>query len=358
MARRRGNEVDMFIPEDIVNKLTELPVEEVAGKLGIMVKSHKAHCFMHDDHNPSLSFSVKKNMFSCFVCNKGGGPIQLVQEHEGMDFQDACKWLGSQFNIWWPEVKQYKKPVRRTKKKVYLPKNEEKTSVFDGVVFEWLIKNAGLSGLAEKFLYEERRFKKDVIQKLKIKSVSDSQKVLKALLDCFGEERCLTAGIIRRGDYGLYFYFYTPCILFPYYEKDGRLVGLQSRYLGTKANAPRFQFLSSQKTRLFNLPILNTINSGDKLYISEGITDCLAMLSNDLNAVAIPSATILPLEDLITLTNFDLHMYPDQDEAGLKAFMELRRFFVNNYSTIKAEKLSEGIKDYCDYYIKTKGVNG
>lgn len=348
----------MFIPEDIVNRLAELPIEEVAEKLGITVKSHKAHCFMHDDHNPSLSFNVKNNMFFCFVCNKGGGPIQLVQEREGLNFQDACNWLGSQFDIWWPEDKHYKKTVKRAKKKIYLPKNEEKTCVFDEGVFAWLINNAGLSELANIFLFEKRRFKKDVIQKLNIKSVSDSQKVLKALLNYFGEERCLAAGIIKRGNSGLYFYFYTPCLLFPYYEKDGRLVGLQSRYLGIKENAPRFQFLSSRKTRLFNLPVLNTIKNGDKLFVSEGVTDCLAMLSNGLNAVAIPSATILPLEDLITLANFDLHMYPDQDEVGQKAFMELRRFFVNNYSTIKAEKLPEGVKDYSDYYIKTYGSNG
>ena len=75
------------------------------------------------------------------------------------------------------------------------------------------------------------------------------------------------------------------------------------------------------------------------------------MLSAGLNAVAIPGATILPLEDLILLKNYDLHMYPDQDEAGQRAFVELRRFFVNNYSMLRAEKLPEGIKDYCDYYI-------
>jgi DNA primase len=97
---------------------------------------------------------------------------------------------------------------------------------------------------------------------------------------------------------------------------------------------------------------------GDKLYISEGITDCLALLSADMKAVAIPSATILPLEDLVMLKSFDLHMYPDQDEAGQRAFMDLRRFFVNNESTLKAEKLPDGIKDYCEYYINTIASNG
>jgi hypothetical protein len=82
------------------------------------------------------------------------------------------------------------------------------------------------------------------------------------------------------------------------------------------------------------------------------------MLSAGMNAVAIPSATSLPFEDLVMLENYDLRMYPDQDEAGFGAFKKLRRFFINNYSTIKAEKLPEGVKDYCDYYVKSKEADG
>jgi len=105
------------------------------------------------------------------------------------------------------------------------------------------------------------------------------------------------------------------------------------------------------------LPILDKLRRGDKLYISEGITDCLALLSDGLNAVAIPSATILPMEDLILLKNYELHMYPDRDEAGQKAFIALRHFFINHYSTIRTEVLPEGVKDYCDYYIRKQEIH-
>ena len=47
-------------------------------------------------------------------------------------------------------------------------------------------------------------------------------------------------------------------------------------------------------------------------------------------------------------------MYPDNDDAGRRAFRELRRFFVNNYSTVKAEKLPDVMKDFCDYYAIQK----
>lgn len=348
----------MRIPEDIVARMNELSIESVAEKLGIDVKRHKAHCFMHDDHTPSLKFSIAKNMFFCFVCNKGGGPIKLVMEHEGWSFQETCLWLAKVYNITIPDNKGHVNPIKKTPLKVYLSKKDEQVYVFDEEIFRWLINKAGLSEVAQKFLFEERRFKKDVIQNLNIKSVTDSIKVKELLISNFGEERCVKSGIVRKGKYGTYFYFYTPCLLFPYYEQDGKLVGIQSRYLGEKKDAPRFQFLAAQKTRLFNLPTLNSLKRGDMLYISEGITDCLAMLSSGLKAVAIPSATIQPWEDLILLKIYELHMFPDQDEAGKRAFTELRRFFVNNYSIIKAEKLPEGTKDYCDYYISTQVADG
>ena len=348
----------MTIPQNIIVRLQELNVESVAEKLGIDVKRHKAICFMHDDHEPSLKFSPSKNMFFCFVCNKGGGPVQLVMEHEGWSFQEACLWLAKEFNIIIPKNEGYIKPVKQTARRVYLSKKNEQVCSLDEEIFNWLIGKAVLAEGTRKFLFEERHFKKDVILSLNIKSVTDSKKVKESLITVFGEERCVKSGIVRKGKYGVYFYFYTPCLLFPYYEQEGKLVGIQSRYLGEKKDVPRFQFLAAQKTRLFNLPILNTLKRGDKLYISEGITDCLAMLSSGLKAVAIPSATIQPLEDLFLLKNYELHMFPDQDEAGQRAFMELRRFFVNNGSIIKAEKLPEDIKDYCEYYTKILVADG
>ena len=348
----------MTIPGVIVKQLNDLPIEEVAERLGIPINQHNALCFMHNDHAPSLKFSVGKNLFHCFVCGKGGGPIQLVQEYEAWTFQEACVWLAGQFNIWRPDEERYRKSVRRAIRKKFLSTTDESAIEFDEEVFSWLIDTARLSPKANKFLFKERYFKKEVIDKLSVRSLSYPNRLVTTILKQFGEERGLKSKIVRQGKYGLYCFFCTPCLLFPYYGQDGRLVGMQSRYLGENIKVPRFQFLSSQKTRLFNLPVLNMLKRGDKLYVSEGITDCLAMLSEGMNAVAIPSATLLPREDLVMLKEFDLRMYPDQDEVGFRAFMELRRFFVNHYSTIRAEKLPEGVKDYCDYYVKSQKADG
>ena len=348
----------MMIPDAIVDRLKALPIEEVAERLGMTIERHAALCFMHNDHVPSLKFNVSRNIYRCFVCDKGGGPIRLVQDYKAWPFQESCAWLANQFNIRYSGDEINQKSVSRAIRKRRLHTSNEVVVEFDAEVLTWLINTARLSPSACKFLFEERHFKREVVERLHIISISDSKHLVGTLVRRYGESRCLKSRIVRQGKYGLCCSFFTPCLLFPYYEQDGRLAGIQSRYLGEKKNVPRFQFLSSQKTRLFNLPALNTLKQGDKLYISEGITDCLAMLSAGMNAVAIPSATILPLEDLVTLKKYDLHMYPDQDEAGFRAFTQLRRFFVNQYSTLRAERLPEGIKDYCDYYVKSQGANG
>lgn len=74
--------------------LRDLPIEEVAGRLGLQVTHHKALCPFHNDRHPSLSFSVSHNRFRCFVCDAKGGTIDLVMKVLNKDFKEACRWLG------------------------------------------------------------------------------------------------------------------------------------------------------------------------------------------------------------------------------------------------------------------------
>ena len=64
-----------------LQKLRDLPIEGVAERLGLHVRMHKALCPFHDDHHASLSFSVRRNSFRCFVCGASGGPIDLVMKY-------------------------------------------------------------------------------------------------------------------------------------------------------------------------------------------------------------------------------------------------------------------------------------
>ena len=61
-----------------LQKLRDLPIEGVAERLGLQVSKHKCLCPFHPDKHPSLSFSVRRNRYRCFVCEASGGTIDLV----------------------------------------------------------------------------------------------------------------------------------------------------------------------------------------------------------------------------------------------------------------------------------------
>lgn len=340
-----------YFSEDILARLKTLSCEDVAKKLNIFVKRHRALCFMHEDHHPSLAFlGADRSSWYCFVCNKGGNAIDLVKESENCGFVEACSWLCKEYNI---EIGCNIPVYKPRKKKIQLKqfhKDEEKPFVKEVALF--LIETGALTETARHFLFDERKLSPEVINDLKIVSIDNGYDVVNKLKAKFDAQILKDSGIVANVNDKLYFRFFTPCLLFPYYNQKKELIGLQSRYLGTNKEAPRFQFVSSQKTRLFNLPILNTLRKNEELYISEGITDCLALLSSGKRAVAIPSATILPQLDLSLLSDYKLHMVPDSDEAGDKAFVKLQCFFINRNSFLREEKLPEGIKDYSEYYKK------
>ena len=100
------------------------------------------------------------------------------------------------------------------------------------------------------------------------------------------------------------------------------------------------------------------LRPGEPLFITEGASDCWAMLSAGHKAIAIPSATLLSETDrrvLMTLTNekqTTFHMYPDRDAPGERLFMQLREALPN----LQHHQLPPSCKDFAEYYLSTLPV--
>ena len=132
------------------------------------------------------------------------------------------------------------------------------------------------------------------------------------------------------------------------------LVGIQNRNL-VRGALPRFRFPSGSECGIYNLPVLNRLRPGDELWITEGCSDCWAMLSAGHKAIAIPSATLLSKKDTEKLSmincqlSISFHMYPDQDAPGERLFMQLRQVL----PSLVHHQLPPGCKDFSEYYLKT-----
>ena len=267
-----------------LQKLRDLPIEGVAERLGLRVRRHKSLCPFHADEHPSLSYSVSKNIYHCFECGAKGGTIDLVMRHLNLDFKAACRWLADEHNVildaWQPA------------------KADEAPKPFEASRYERYFERPWLLPEARKFLFEERRLDKRVIRWCRLTSWKDKQGV--------------------------------PWLQIPYYNREGKLIGIQNRNL-VKGALPRFRFPQGAECTIYNLPVLNLLSPGEALYITEGCSDCWAMLSAGHKAIAIPSATLLKQKDIDLLSSLrsqlstEFHMYPDRDEPGERLFLQLQK---------------------------------
>ena len=307
-----------------LQKLRDLPIEGVAERLGLQVTRHKCLCPFHDDHHASLSFKVSKNTFRCFVCGASGGPIDLVMKYLNKDFLDACRWLSLS-----PDPSPSREGCAgTTKSPLYLEGDRGRLS-FDASRYERFFERPWLNDEARRFLFEERRLDPRVVRWCRLTSWKDKQQV--------------------------------PWLQIPYYDREGKLIGIQNRNL-VKGATPRFRFPQGSECGIYNLPVLNLLKPGETLYIAEGCSDCWSLLSAGHKAIAIPSATLLSKKDkeilstLHSLRNATLSkrelstkfgMWPDNDVPGERLFLQLREVL----PSLVRHQLPPGCKDFSDYYI-------
>lgn len=340
-----------YLPPGIIQTIDKLNVEDVARSLGLNVSRHETKCFMHNDNRPSLKFHKNGHLWKCFVCDKGGGPINLVMQFFKIDYIAACLWLCNRYGIYIPGNNPRRRMLPSLKEYNHC---ETLQSTFNLEIGEWLISNAVLSSKAHSFLFGDRKLNEDVVNNLNIKSISDSKRLVDALRSCYTDEELVLAGYLKTSDIGAYLRLFTPCLLFPYYDINNNLLGIQTRYLGDKTNAPRFQFVAGFKPSIFNMSIVRNMSKGDDLYISEGVTDCLALLSSGYKAIAIPSASNLPIGELRALCKFNLIASVDRDDAGERVYDALSYNVVKMGGRISRLSFPADFKDYGEYYKSSR----
>ena len=151
-------------------------------------------------------------------------------------------------------------------------------------------------------------------------------------------------------------YYDAPSLLFPYRDRTGRLMNVQSRYLGKQSGVPRFRFPSRSECRIFGLPVVDRLGTGEGLWLSEGVTDCLALLSSGRKAIAIPGATLLKPEDVKLLGDLCaekktiFHIYPDKDEAGERLYHRLLQAANDIGACLIRDELPDGFKDFGQWW--------
>lgn len=357
-----------------IQKLRDLPIEGVAEQLGMVVKRHKALCPFHADHHASLSFNTRRNSCRCYVCMKDSvGTIDLVMKYLGKDFLSACRWLAEVNGVYLEDlhskVVSFSSPASLSSFSPKASPDASQSCSFDAGKYARFFEHPWLNGAARRFLFEERRIDERVARWCRLTSWTD-----------------------RKG---------VNWLQIPYFDMEGKLIGIQNRNLDykkmptetkglaadksptdftddtddtgftddtdapshgvegshqTEPTAPRFRFPYGARCSIYNLPVVKMLKPGERLFITEGCSDCWAMLSAGHKAIAIPSATLLKPEDKKWLAEIgeklhtEWHMFPDRDAPGESLFLQLKEILPQ----LVHHQLPPECKDFSEYYLKEK----
>ena len=403
-------------------RLRSLPVEAVAERLGLRVVRHKSLCPFHDDHHASLSYSPSRNTFRCFVCDARGGTIDLVMRHLNMSFPDACRWLANGTNIILDTYRPRTPTADRTARPFDAARyarlfehpwlsDEARTFLFterrlnprviswcrltswtDRQGTHWLQTpyfdaSGQLIGLQNRNLDygrhigdegEEDKRSVDKGNGSAGKGYGSENEDKTAMADGSKNEpptcSCFASTSL------------SPCSSKqqPPEDKEGEREVMRSLIEGAKREdqgkqgqgsdakqgqaveakpegreAPRFRFPYGSRCTVYNLPVTAMLRPGEPLFITEGCSDCWAMLSAGHKAIAIPSATLLSqadkdlLRDLAQRLGTSFHMFPDRDAPGERLFMQLKEVLPG----LQHHQLPVGCKDFAEYYVSALAKN-
>ena len=375
-----------------IQKLRDLPIEGVAEQLGMVVKRHKALCPFHDDHHASLSFNTKRNSCRCYVCmGDSVGTIDLVMTYLGKDFLSACRWLAEVNGVYLEEDRKretsssYSSLGGSSSGGSFSGDNtggsssgenpggssSGKSSSFDASRYARFFEHPWLNEAARRFLFEERKIDWRVVNWCRLTSWTDKKGINWLQIPYFDMNGRLIGIQNRNLDYRKTPTDFTDDTDSPSHQAEGSFQTEGSHQtksshqtedshqtegsLQTEPMAPRFRFPYGARCSIYNLPVVGRLKPGERLFITEGCSDCWAMLSAGHKAIAIPSATLLKPEDKQLLADIErqyqveFHMFPDQDAPGESLFLQLKEILPH----LVHHQLPPGCKDFSEYYLKS-----
>lgn len=381
-----------MISNELIQTLCHLPIEEVSQRLGLQVARHKALCPFHNDTHPSMTFHTAYNRYRCFVCNAHGSTIDLAMHLLHLPFADACRALANLFYLPLTPPPNYPTHGKTTpastkgtpprsgcggaqgvgsatvQKALSTATQGALSTATQGALRgagneaecggENKVGNEAVQGAAQGCA---RAAAIDAAPAATRSSGPDWEPIPSAEMErlhaltahpvlspeavnFLSAQRKINLAVVKWCRIGST----HSHLIIPYYDSHSALQSVQWRYLGSNPAVPRFQFPRGSHCHIYNLPILALLRPGEPLYITEGCSDCWAMLSAGRKALAIPSASLLKKDDVAPLKGLNLHMFPDQDLPGERLFLQLR----NLLPQLVRHQLPPDCKDFAELWLK------
>ena len=323
-------------------------------------KEFATRCPFHDDHSPSMLVDPSKNIYKCFACGAGGGPIKFVKEYAHLGNKEALIKVA--------EIAHIQLPDEFKKADSFLPTINQKyakelAALKDLHEFYTLsIKSKEGTEFAIKYL-KDRNIDEDVVKHFEIGYAPiDDKKAIEYLRKKGYEISTLTkAGILANSS--TFSDRFSKRIIFPIHDRFGNIVGFSGRKIDNNNEAKYINYtdtaLFKKSEILYHYHKAKESAKKDKvIYIVEGFMDAIAIQRCGINSVVATMGTALTSEHIQMLKKLgvEVRLFFDGDEAGQLATERALPLLLDNEVKFNVVRKLKGAKD-CDEYLSKNGSN-
>jgi len=316
-------------------------------------KNYFGVCPFHDDHSPSMSVSKERQLFKCFVCNKGGNVFTFVKDYENISYIEAVKKVADKVGI----------PLD------YVPstKSDSKYKLeYEIMDFTTKILQNNLNskeGITAKEYLEKRNITDEIIRDFKMGYALNNNTYLYNVLTKTGYDinKLDDLGLITKDGIGGYDKFVNR-IMIPICNLEGSVVGYTGRIFNNEDSA---KYINTKETSIYKKGNIlfnyhnakNYIREARCAILVEGNMDAIRMYSSGVRNVLALMGTAMTKEqvEILKKLRVPIILMLDNDNAGELATVNIGNELIKNNVDTKVVRLS-GAKDPDEYIVKY-GVN-
>lgn len=289
---------------------------------------------------PSLSVDLARGLFHCFSRGEGGDAIRFYELMHNLSFAEAVRELSRDLGLNERQMPLAFRAAPDADSEALEPLDAERLATICETFLAFCREEeqtAGLNYLMRRGIDPETAQRAGVTYFPR----SAYRRVAKKLLNAFALEELQRSGLFNSR---AHLTFYLHRLLFPFY------VNRRPRYLQARATAPgvepRWHNMRGSVPALYNVDILKDLPSGALVYLVEGFTDTLTLLTHGFPAVGLVGAGGLKEEWIAQLARFRVVAALDPDEAGRRAAARYAEMFRAHGSTLARIELPLDVNDF------------
>ena len=308
-------------------------------------KNYFGICPFHEDHNPSLSVSEEKQIYTCFVCGATGNVFSFVKDYENISFLEAVEKIADNNGI------------KLTHKLNYVKRYNTEYEIYNLAVKFYKNNLKSKDGIKAKEYLKSRNIDDNIINDFEIGVSFSDNNLSKLLLSKKYDEKMLT-DIGLCGKSKELFDIFRNRIMFPIHNSNGEPIGFSGRIYNGEADS---KYVNTRETYIFKKgeTLFNyhraVIEAKKMKYIviCEGQMDAIRIYSSGVKNVVATMGTALTKEHvhLIKKLNVRVVLNMDSDKAGINAALTNGEILKSNGIDVSVIKL-DGAKDPDEYILK------